>query len=348
MEIASRVILLLLLPLFNFVVAQNASRGAQEFHVGGILDLETMVGKIARTSISLAMEDFYAVHQNYSTKLVLHIRDSMRDDVRAASQGTRSELLSWVHCIGLFCFTFYCWNGRTEHSDRQLCILGPWKSRIATFSYCNGNSCWIWCSKFWSVVVDLLVCREATLTHSQELLYVSASNNATFTKPGVTRNSTSLETLKTSGNGPKLLQEILQNQFEGLSGNFDVSDRQLQQHFRDQRVTYILWSGQESPKRYPGVLRFWSCFNFFPFDSIDNLFLEFSGCWAHTASIFSSFFPFLSSTIEMRGFFWNVLDCHHISKGSSLVLIENRLCINLLASFDIKYHFCKGVIKATS
>lgn len=52
--------------------------------------------------------------------------------------------------------------------------------------------------------------------------------NATFTKPGVTRNSTSLETLKTSSNGPKLLQEILQNQFEGLSGNFDLSDRQLQ------------------------------------------------------------------------------------------------------------------------
>uniref|UniRef100_M8CGC7 Glutamate receptor n=1 Tax=Aegilops tauschii TaxID=37682 RepID=M8CGC7_AEGTA len=85
MEIACRVILLLLLPL-NFVVAQNASRAAQELHVGVILDLETMVGKIARTSISLAMEDFYAVHHNYSTKLVLHIRDSMRDDVRAASQ----------------------------------------------------------------------------------------------------------------------------------------------------------------------------------------------------------------------------------------------------------------------
>uniref|UniRef100_A0A453KW97 Receptor ligand binding region domain-containing protein n=1 Tax=Aegilops tauschii subsp. strangulata TaxID=200361 RepID=A0A453KW97_AEGTS len=93
MEIACRVILLLLLPL-NFVVAQNASRAAQELHVGVILDLETMVGKIARTSISLAMEDFYAVHHNYSTKLVLHIRDSMRDDVRAASQGTCSELLS--------------------------------------------------------------------------------------------------------------------------------------------------------------------------------------------------------------------------------------------------------------
>lgn len=94
MEIAHRVIQLLLLLTINFSVAQNASKGgAQELHVGVILDLESMVGKIAQTSISLAMEDFYAIHHNYSTKLVLHIRDSMKDDVRAASQGKCSGLL---------------------------------------------------------------------------------------------------------------------------------------------------------------------------------------------------------------------------------------------------------------
>jgi ionotropic glutamate receptor len=92
MEITPRVILLILLPI-NFAFAQNAtSEGAQEFHVGVILDLGSMVGKIARTSISLAVEDFYIAHQNYSTKLVLHIRDSKNDDVQAASEGTCSEL----------------------------------------------------------------------------------------------------------------------------------------------------------------------------------------------------------------------------------------------------------------
>lgn len=87
MEIANRIILLLLL-LPGIAVAQNASGGrTQEVHVGVILDLGSLVGKIAITSISLALEDFYAAHQNYSTKLVLHIRDSKSDDVQAASQG---------------------------------------------------------------------------------------------------------------------------------------------------------------------------------------------------------------------------------------------------------------------
>ncbi|CAN6167021.1 unnamed protein product [Urochloa humidicola] len=85
MEIANRIILLLLLSA-GIAVARNSSGGAQEVHVGVILDLGSLVGKIAITSISLAIEDFYAAHQNYSTKLILHIRDSMSDDVRAAAQ----------------------------------------------------------------------------------------------------------------------------------------------------------------------------------------------------------------------------------------------------------------------
>jgi ionotropic glutamate receptor len=52
--------------------------------------------------------------------------------------------------------------------------------------------------------------------------------NNTSKKPGAKTNSTSLETLETSSNGPKLLQAILQNKLRGLSGNFDLSNRQLQ------------------------------------------------------------------------------------------------------------------------
>uniref|UniRef100_A0A453KVY3 Receptor ligand binding region domain-containing protein n=1 Tax=Aegilops tauschii subsp. strangulata TaxID=200361 RepID=A0A453KVY3_AEGTS len=96
-------VIMLLLLTINLAVAQNTSREeAQELHVGVILDLGSIVGKMARTSVSLAMEDFYAVHRNYSTKLVLHIRDSMSDDVQAASQGTCSQLLG--HCISSFCY----------------------------------------------------------------------------------------------------------------------------------------------------------------------------------------------------------------------------------------------------
>uniref|UniRef100_A0A453KVS0 Uncharacterized protein n=1 Tax=Aegilops tauschii subsp. strangulata TaxID=200361 RepID=A0A453KVS0_AEGTS len=34
----------------------------------------------------MAMEDFYAVHRNYTTKLVLHIRDSNGDNMRAYTE----------------------------------------------------------------------------------------------------------------------------------------------------------------------------------------------------------------------------------------------------------------------
>lgn len=77
--------------LFNFAAAHIATGGEhKELHVGVILDLDSLVGKIARTSISLAMEDFYAAHGHYNTRLVLHIRDSKTDDLQAASDGTYS------------------------------------------------------------------------------------------------------------------------------------------------------------------------------------------------------------------------------------------------------------------
>lgn len=77
-----------LLVVFGFGAAQNSTaRKAEEFHVGVILDLGSLVGKVSRTSISLAVKDFYSVHQNYSTKLAIHIRNSMGNDVKAASAG---------------------------------------------------------------------------------------------------------------------------------------------------------------------------------------------------------------------------------------------------------------------
>uniref|UniRef100_A0A0A9CEE5 Glutamate receptor n=1 Tax=Arundo donax TaxID=35708 RepID=A0A0A9CEE5_ARUDO len=85
MATAVRITVFLFLA-FSSAIARNVTEGkVEEFHVGVVLDLATLVGKVARTSISMAMEDFYAVHRNYTTRLVLHIRDSMSDDVQAAS-----------------------------------------------------------------------------------------------------------------------------------------------------------------------------------------------------------------------------------------------------------------------
>ncbi|XP_062198782.1 glutamate receptor 2.8-like [Phragmites australis] len=116
MEIALRSVLFFLM-LFNYAAAQNATRGGlKELHVGVILDLGSLVGKIARTSISLAMDDSHAAHRNYSTRLVLHIRDSKSDDVQAASEAI--DLLV---------------NYKVE------AIIGPQKSSQAVFISDLGN-----------------------------------------------------------------------------------------------------------------------------------------------------------------------------------------------------------------
>lgn len=104
------VILLLLLVLSSGAAQNAATSPAEEFHVGVILDLGSLVGKVALTSVSLAVEDFYAACHNCSRKLVLHVRDSMGNDVQAASAGmcsaashihftNRAELVFHFHTV---------------------------------------------------------------------------------------------------------------------------------------------------------------------------------------------------------------------------------------------------------
>ncbi|OEL36081.1 Glutamate receptor 2.7, partial [Dichanthelium oligosanthes] len=93
-------ITMFLLLAFISVVAQNVTKiKAEEFHVGVVLDLGTTVGKVARTSISIAVEDFYAVHPNYTTRLVLHVRDSKHDDVQAASAANDSAQVNSIASV---------------------------------------------------------------------------------------------------------------------------------------------------------------------------------------------------------------------------------------------------------
>ncbi len=88
MEKAPQAILFLLLTTVHLGIAQNTNiNGENEVHVGVILDLGSLVGKIAKTSILLAMEDFYAMHPNYTTKVVMHIKDSVGSSVQAATAG---------------------------------------------------------------------------------------------------------------------------------------------------------------------------------------------------------------------------------------------------------------------
>lgn len=65
----------------------NAQNGTGNVDIGVILDFDSYVGKMSKTSIELAVDDFYRAHRNYTTKLVLHFRDSRSDAVEAASAG---------------------------------------------------------------------------------------------------------------------------------------------------------------------------------------------------------------------------------------------------------------------
>ncbi|XP_052181357.1 glutamate receptor 2.7-like isoform X2 [Diospyros lotus] len=86
---SSSLMLLHLLLTISFQIGQNAGAAAAaavaEVDVGLILDADTIFGKIANTCISMGLEDFYASHPNYSTRLLLHHRDSKGDVVQAAS-----------------------------------------------------------------------------------------------------------------------------------------------------------------------------------------------------------------------------------------------------------------------
>ncbi|XP_072981090.1 glutamate receptor 2.7-like isoform X1 [Typha angustifolia] len=63
-------------------LAQNT---AVPVHVGVILDLASAPGKRSQTSIRMAIEDFYAAHGDYSTRVTLDMRDSKNDVIVAAS-----------------------------------------------------------------------------------------------------------------------------------------------------------------------------------------------------------------------------------------------------------------------
>ena len=84
METPNTLMFLLFVIIVSVVTAQNSNRNIP---VGVILDFDTLVGKMVRASIAMAVEDFYTLHSNYSTRLVLYTRDSNNDNVKATLAG---------------------------------------------------------------------------------------------------------------------------------------------------------------------------------------------------------------------------------------------------------------------
>ncbi|KAF8015221.1 hypothetical protein BT93_H0890 [Corymbia citriodora subsp. variegata] len=54
-------------------------------NVGVVLDLETWVGQMGLSCITMSLSDFYSSNPSYKTRLVLNVRDSKRDEVAAAA-----------------------------------------------------------------------------------------------------------------------------------------------------------------------------------------------------------------------------------------------------------------------
>ena len=56
--------------------------------IGVVLNLNSPVGRVAESYMSMARSDFYAVNDNYRTRLALFTEDSGDDVIAAASAGT--------------------------------------------------------------------------------------------------------------------------------------------------------------------------------------------------------------------------------------------------------------------
>nr|GLL39510.1 glutamate receptor 2.8-like isoform X1 [Ipomoea trifida] len=86
-----KMLLVLLICCFHFMHYPLLCTANRELQVGVILDSDSLIGRIGRRFLSIALSDFYSLHSNYSTRLALHFRDSKDQTLTAASSGV--ELL---------------------------------------------------------------------------------------------------------------------------------------------------------------------------------------------------------------------------------------------------------------
>ncbi|RVW26900.1 Glutamate receptor 2.1 [Vitis vinifera] len=78
-------LLFVLFPTIFFIEMSMAQNTTIPVKVGVVLDMDTWLGKMGLSCISMALSDFYASHGHYKTRLVLEIRDSKRDVMGAAA-----------------------------------------------------------------------------------------------------------------------------------------------------------------------------------------------------------------------------------------------------------------------
>ncbi|KAL5562233.1 hypothetical protein UlMin_031980 [Ulmus minor] len=101
-----------------------------QVNVGVILDMESTEGKIVHSCISMAISDFYTLHTNYTTKLVLNTRDSERQPLLALSSAL--DLLNNEKVEAII-------GGQTTMEAKFLAELGD-KAEVPVISLAGSNS----------------------------------------------------------------------------------------------------------------------------------------------------------------------------------------------------------------
>ena len=81
------ILLISLLNRHGWVASSTNSGDCSSVHVGVILDLGTTTGRSIQTSISMAIDDFNKLHDNFSSKVILHFRNSSGGVLGATSTG---------------------------------------------------------------------------------------------------------------------------------------------------------------------------------------------------------------------------------------------------------------------
>nr|XP_048336701.1 glutamate receptor 1.2-like isoform X2 [Ziziphus jujuba var. spinosa] len=103
METKSRSQKILLFIIFLNFLGQYCYAGNisiyDKVHLGVILDMSTKEGKMVHSCISMAISDFYGRHHNYTTRVVLHTRDSKGQHLQVLSSALQLLLKTKVEVI---------------------------------------------------------------------------------------------------------------------------------------------------------------------------------------------------------------------------------------------------------
>lgn len=75
-------------------------------NLGVVVDLDAPSGKTYLSCIKMALQDFYASHAHFNTRLVLHTRNSKHTVVGAASAGSLSKPCSYTYVLIEILYTY--------------------------------------------------------------------------------------------------------------------------------------------------------------------------------------------------------------------------------------------------